>query len=83
MRLGWKVLVTVVAWSVVMGLVLLTKHPHISMILPTTSGDLRYPPPPDDGAPQLVVWMVGVALIAIVALLARMRARRPRQDSGG
>jgi hypothetical protein len=76
MSLRSKVLVALVGWTVVLGVIFLLKHPRIATILSTTSGEVRYPPQPDHGEPQLVAWVIGVALIVAVALLARRRASR-------
>lgn len=76
MSLRWKVALALGGWTVLIGAIFLLKHQRIATILSTTSGEIRYPPQPDHGEPQLVAWVIGIVFIVALALFARRRASR-------
>lgn len=75
MSLRWKAIVAALIWTGLIAYVFLTKHPRISTILTTPDGQVHYPPPPDNGAPQLAAWLIGLGVIAAVSMLLARQAR--------
>jgi hypothetical protein len=71
-----KVVVALVAWTAVIGVIYLTKHPSPSTILSIVGDGVSTSRGIDHGEPQLVAWLVGLAVILVVAfLVSRRRAR--------
>ena len=71
-----KVVVAIVAWTAVIGAIYLLKHRSPSTILSIVGDGVSTPRGTDHGEPQLVAWLVGLAVILVVAfLVSRRRAR--------